>query len=180
MDIVEGILKECVAQAHADVNESYQQQVGGMRFANGRFPSDAECLRIVGLDEAGEGVTLAQELGKLKHAATFTCIKQRLPPGLRENFTIEPRYKLDPEVNGPVLINRGLDTLHPDFVVHGTRNAIDVQCVYEFKFPCLSAQKLDPRTSQRVLNQLEAYQKLTKRCPAAIISPTGLFQFGIP
>lgn len=128
----------------------------------------------------GEGVTLARELGKLKHTATFTCIKQRLPPGLRDNFTIEPRYKLDPEVDGVVRTNRGLDTLHPGFVVHGTRNATDVQCVYEFKYPCLSAHKLDPRTTPGVEEQLRAYQKLAKRCPAAIISPAGLVQFGIP
>ncbi|WP_257462503.1 hypothetical protein [Archangium lipolyticum] len=79
-----------------------------------------------------------------------------------------------------MLTNKGIDTLHPDFVVHGTRNATDVQCVYEFKFPCLSAQKLDPRKSSVAEAQLKAYQELTKRCPAALISPAGLFQYGIP
>ena len=47
------------------------------------------------------------------------------------------------------------------------------------KFPCLSAHKPDPRTSPGVDAQLAAYQKLTTRCPAALISPAGLFQFGI-
>jgi hypothetical protein len=83
-------------------------------------------------------------------------------------------------VNGVVLSNKGLNTLHPDFVVHGTRNATDVQCVYELKFPCLSAHKLDPRTAPGVDAQLRAYQRLTKRCPVALISPSGLFQLGIP
>ncbi|ATB34200.1 hypothetical protein [Melittangium boletus] len=173
MDHVEGILKECVAQAHADVNEAYQQS-GGSKFANGKFPNDAECKKFIGRDATGERVTLAQELGRLKHAAAFACIKSRLPPELRDNFTVEPRYKPDPDVNGVGLSNGGLDTLHPDFVVHGTRNATDVQCVYEFKFPCLSDHKLNPLIAPGVRGQLQGYQKLTRRCPAAIVSPKGL------
>ncbi len=180
LDLVEATLKACVAQAHADINESYQQREGGFPFENGKFPNDAECLKRVGFDASGEKVTLAQELGRLKHAAAFACFKARLPPSLRENFTVEPRYKPDPEVNGVVLTDKGVDTLHPDLVVHGTRNATDVQCVYELKFPCLSDQKLAPHKSSRVEAQLNAYQKLSNRCPAAVISPAGLFQLGIP
>ncbi|HYO59052.1 hypothetical protein [Archangium sp.] len=174
LELVEATLKACVAQAHADINELYQQRDGGSKFKNGKFPDDTECKKIVRLDEGGDPVTLAQELGKLKHAAAFACIKARLPPALRENFTVEPRYKPDPEVNGVVLTNKGLDTLHPDFVVHGTRNATDVQCVYEFKFPCLADHKLNPFSSPGVIAQLRGYQKLTRRCPAALVSPKGL------
>ncbi|MFE8603196.1 hypothetical protein [Archangium violaceum] len=180
LDLVEATLKACVAQAHADINETYQQRDDGFRFENGKFPNDAECLKVVGFDEVGDEVSLAQELGKLKHAAAFACFKARLPPELRENFTVEPRYKPDPEVNGVALTDKGVDTLHPDFVVHGTRNATDVQCVYEIKFPCFAAYKLDPRNSRWVEAQLKAYQKLSIRCPAAVISPAGLFQLGIP
>lgn len=79
-----------------------------------------------------------------------------------------------------MLTNGGIGTLNPDFVVHGTRNATDVQCVYDLKFPCLSAYKLDPRKAPKVEAQLKAYQQLSIRCPAAIISPAGLFQLGIP
>lgn len=35
LDHFEGILKECVAQAHADVNEAYQKQNGGFPFKSG-------------------------------------------------------------------------------------------------------------------------------------------------
>jgi hypothetical protein len=73
-----------------------------------------------------------------------------------------------------VLTNKGLDTLHPDFVVHGTRNATDVQCVYEFKFPCLADHKLNPLSAPGVKEQLHRYQKLTRRCPAVVVSPKGL------
>ncbi|MCY1082641.1 hypothetical protein [Archangium lansingense] len=174
LDLVEATLKACVAQANADINEAYQQRDGGFRFENGKFPNDAECKKVVTFDDGGDPITLAQELGKLKHAAAFACIKARLPADLRENFTVEPRYKPDPDVNGVALTNGGPNTLHPDFVVHGTRNATDVQCVYEFKFPCLANHKLDPLSMSGVKAQLNGYQKLTKRCPAAVISPKGL------
>jgi hypothetical protein len=39
LDHLEGILKECVSPAHADVNKDYQQQYGGFKFKNGKFPS---------------------------------------------------------------------------------------------------------------------------------------------
>jgi hypothetical protein len=174
LDLVEATLQACVAQAHADVNDLYQKQKGGFTFKNGKFPNDAECKRVVGRDAAGEKITLAQELGRLKHIAAFACIKARLPPHIRDNFTVEPRYKPDPDVNGVELTNGGLDTLHPDFVVHGTRNATDVQCVYEFKFPCLADHRLNPLLAPGVRAQRQGYQKLTRRCPAALVSPKGL------
>ena len=174
---LEGILKECVARANVDVNESYQKQAGGFAFENGRFPSDAECSKVVRRDAVGDPVTLAQELGRLKHTAAFDCISARLPEHLRDNFTQEPRYKPDPEVNGVELAAGGAKTLHPDFVVHGTRNAVDVQCVYEFKFPCFANHKLDPLMAPGVQAQLRGYQKLTRRCPAALVSPKGLDSF---
>jgi hypothetical protein len=174
LDQVEGIIKECVAQAHADVNESYPRQKGSPPFQNGRFPSDEECRKSVGRDSLGRKITLAQELGRLKHAAAFSCIEARLPSHLQGNFTIEPRYKPDPAVNGVELTSGGTGTLRPDFVVHGTRNATDVQCVYDLKFPCFADHKLNPLLAPGVRAQLESYQKLTKRCPAAVVSPTGL------
>jgi hypothetical protein len=179
LDRVERILKECVAQAHADINEAYQQREGGYRFENGKFPSDAECDRIVRFNEKGKRVLLAQELGSLKHAAAFACVKARLEKDFGGNFSVEPRYKGDPEANGVVLTNGGPDSLVPDLVVHATRNATDVQCVYEFKFPCLEKHRLAPLQSPGVVGQLRAYEKLTKRCPAALITPSGLKQLGI-
>lgn len=174
LDQVEGIIKECVAQAHADVNDAYPRQKGNSPFQNGKFPSDEECDKFVRRDSLGRKITLAQELGRLKHAAAFSCIEARLPAHLRKNFTIEPRYKPDPALNGVELASGGTGTLRPDFVVHGTRNATDVQCVYDLKFPCLAAHKLNPLLAPGVRGQLERYQELTKRCPAAVVSPTGL------
>jgi hypothetical protein len=174
LDRVETLLKECVAQAHADVNETFQQQEGGFKFKNGKFPNDAECKKVVGIDDEGKDVNVARELGRLKHAAAFTCVKDRLSREFSGNFSVEPRYKPDPEVNGVVLTNKGPNTLQPDLVVHATRNATEVQCVYEFKFPCLANHKLDPLSAPGVREQLRSYQRLTQRCPSAVISPKGL------
>ncbi|HYO56212.1 hypothetical protein [Archangium sp.] len=174
---VETVFRACVAQAHADVNEAYQQRDGG-KFKNGKFPNDAECDRQVDIDEEGNPVSLAQELGKLKHAAAFACINARLPEKFRGNFSIEPRYKGVPKTNGTVLTNNKLGSLKPDVVVHATRNATDVQCVYEFKFPCYERHRLDPMSSPGVAAQLDSYKYLSKSCRVTLVTPTGLEPYG--
>jgi hypothetical protein len=174
---VETVFKECVAQAHADVNAAYQQNEGGYKFKNGKFPNDAECDRQVGVDEKGIPIKLSQELGNLKHAAAFVCIKARLPEELRGNFSIEPRYKGAPDVNGTVLTNNKSGSLKPDVVVHATRNATDVQCVYEFKFPCYERHRLDPLNSPGVAAQLESYTHLSKSCRVVLVTPGELKPF---
>jgi hypothetical protein len=171
---VQTVVEQCVAQAHADVNEAFQKQEGGFPFKNGKFPNDAECNRVVRIDEQGGKVTLAQQLGLLKHAAAFACIRQRLPEELRSSFSVEPRYKGDPEINGTVLTNNKLDSLKPDFVVHATRNATDIQCVFEFKFPCLERHRLDPMNSPGVQDQLNGYLHLSRNCRVTLVTPGGL------
>lgn len=126
-----------------------------------------------------EPVTLAQELGLLKHADAFACVKRQLSEEFPGNFSVEPRYKGNPDANGVVLTNDGPTSLVPDLVVHATRNATDVQCVYEFKFPCLERHKLNPLKSPGTEAQLENYQQLTRRCPVALITPSGLKQLGV-
>ena len=179
LDRLEGIVKECVAQAHADVNEAYQNQNGGFQFKNEKFPNDAECDRAVRFTERGRPITLSQELGILKHAATFACIKDRLSKEFGDNFSIETRYKGNADTNGTALTNDGPESLVPDLVVHATRNATDVQCVYEFKFPCYEKHRLSPMKAPGVESQLTSYQKLSNRCPVALVTPGGLKQLGV-
>ncbi|MBM7116256.1 hypothetical protein [Archangium primigenium] len=119
-------------------------------------------------------MTLAQELGNRKHAATFACINARLPDDLRDHFSLEPRYKGDPALNGTRLTQTERGSLKPDAVVHATRNATNVQCVYEFKFPCLERHRLDPLNSPGVVAQLESYKHLSKSCRVTLVTPAGL------
>jgi hypothetical protein len=171
---VQTAVEQCVAQAHADINEDYQKQDGGFKFENGKFPSDAECDRVVRIDEQGEALSLAQELGLLKHAAAFACVRGRLPQTLRGNFSVEPRYKGDPERNGTVLTNNKLDSLKPDLVLHATRNATHIQCVLEFKFPCYERHRLEPMNAWGVKGQLSGYQRLSKSCQVLLVTPSGI------
>ena len=175
---VETVFRECVAQAHADVNEAYQQRESGYKFKNRKFPNDAECDQKIGIDEEGATVTLARELGRLKHAAAFACINAHLPDEFRGNFSIEPRYKGVPKANGTVLTNNKPGSLKPDVVVHATRNATDVQCVYEFKFPCYERHRIDPMSSPGVTAQLDKYTHLSKNCRVTLVTPAGLDPYG--
>jgi hypothetical protein len=114
----------------------------------------------------------------LKHAATFACIKARLPEKLRGQFSIEPRYKGDPKVNGTVLTNNRPGSLKPDVVLHATRNATDIQCVYELKFPCLESQRFAPMSSSDVQAQLESYKPLAGGCRVVLVTPAGVQPYG--
>jgi hypothetical protein len=171
---VQTVVEQCVAQAHADVNEAYQKQDGGFKFKNGKFPNDAECNRVVRFGAQGDEVTLAQELGLLKHATAFECIQERLPENLRGHFSVEPRYKGAPKLNGTVLTNNKRDSLKPDLVVHATRNATTIQCVFEFKFPCFERHRLEPMNSPGVMDQLKSYQQLARNCRVTLVTPAGL------
>jgi hypothetical protein len=133
----------------------------------------------VRFDDQGQKISLARELGILKHAAAFTCVKTRLSKEFGDNFSVEPRYKGNPEDNGVVLTKDGPESLVPDLVVHATRNATDIQCVYEFKFPCHEKRRLSPMAFSDVKSQLDGYQGLTRRCPVALITPAKLWQLGI-
>jgi hypothetical protein len=172
LERVEAILWQCVVQAHADVNAAYQQGEGGFKFKNKKFPNDTECGQEVGVDDDGNAVTLAQELGRLKHAAAFSCLGARLAE-FRGNFSIEPRYKGSPQRNGTVLTNNKLESLHPDVVVHAMRNATNVQCVYELKFPCYERHRLNPMDAPTVGAQLDSYQYLAKGCRVTLVTPSG-------
>jgi hypothetical protein len=176
LDRVEAIIKECVVKADEDVNARIQQGKNGQKFKNGKFPNDTECSKVVRFDENDRPVFLSQELGRLKHANAFDCIKARLSNEYPGSFSIEPRYKADPARNGVQLTDFGPKTLHPDIVIHALRNPVRVQCVYELKFPCLSDHKIDPFLADQVREQLRAYQELSMNCPAAIITPRGLRQ----
>ena len=116
-------------------------------------------------------------MGRLKHAAAFVCIRSRLAE-FHHNFSLEPRYKGEPKLNGTVLTNNKLGSLKPDVVVHATHNATDVQCTYEFKFPCHERHRLNPMGSPTVMEQLESYKHLSKGCRVVLVTPASLEPYG--
>jgi len=169
---VEDILVECAKHAEAKVNESYQRREGS--FADGLSPNKAECDRVLRV-EKGEKITLARELGILKHDAAFQCVEDRLSDKFPGNFSIEPRYRPDPEsgATGYILTDTWAGSLKPDFVLHFTRNATRLQCVYDFKFPCPDTSWRNPLNAS-VRQQLQDYGQLTPGCAPAVITPRRL------
>ncbi|HEX5748139.1 MAG TPA: hypothetical protein VFZ09_18005 [Archangium sp.] len=169
---VEDFLKDCAKQAEADVNQVAQKREDIGPFKNGQFPNENECNRVLRL-EGDEEVTLARELGRLKHTAAFDCVKARLSSRFPDNFSIEPRYRRDPDpgTSGYVLTDRKSGSLKPDFVLHFTRNATRIQCVFDFKFPCLPRRMGNPLGDPDTLQQLLSYKPLSMECQPAVVTP---------
>ncbi|WNG52625.1 hypothetical protein F0U60_27700 [Archangium minus] len=164
--LVENLLIECAKEADFQVNER--------EYGEGRTPDDAECDRVVGYDEKGKKVTRAMELGTMKHAVAFACVRQRLLTRFPENISIEPRYAPPgPTPGQSVLTDQWTGSLKPDIVLHFARNPTRIQCIFDFKFPCTLVSKsnpLGPKTSD-VRAQLEKYDKLGGNCPSGIVTP---------
>lgn len=157
---IEKVLTECAREADAQVNEK--------EYGPGRFPDDAECNRLV-RDAKGRESTRAAELGTLKHTVAFACVRRRLAE-FSDSLSIEPRYGKEP-VNGKyVLSQQWGKSFKPDIVLHAPGNPEQAQCVYDFKFPCLSSRKSNP-LGEDEQDQLEFYDRMMLQCPPAIVTP---------
>jgi hypothetical protein len=157
---IEQILVQCAKNAEAEINEQ--------EYGPGRFPDDAECNRLV-RDNEGKEMSRAAELGKLKHAAAFACVRRQLEE-FSDTLSLEPRYGKDPSTGKYVLTQGGLGSISPDVVLHAAGDANQAQCVYDFKFPCVASSKSDP-LGRFARGQLEKYDRLQLHCPPAIVTP---------
>lgn len=162
--LVEQLLIECAKEADFQVNER--------EYGEGRYPDDAECDRVVG-HKGDQDITRAIELGNMKHAAAFDCVRQKILTRFPDNLSIEPSYAPGSAPGQPVLTDIGTGTLRPDIVLHRAHNPAQVQCVYDFKFPCKAARKSDPPgdVDSDVRRQLSRYDKLGGNCPSAVVTP---------
>ena len=157
---IEKGLGECAKEAEAQVNEK--------EYGPGRFPDDAECNRRV-INSAGKDSTRAVELGKLKHTVAFACVRRRLTE-FSDTLSIEPRYGEDPSTGRYVLSQNWKESIKPDIVLHAAGDPSQAQCVYDFKFPCVSSKKSEPLGSDEQ-KQLAKYDNLILHCPPAIVTP---------
>lgn len=158
---IEKILVECAQEADSQVNER--------EYGPGRYPDDAECSRMV-RNKDGEKVSRAIELGEMKHEVAFACVRRRLFTDYPDNISIEPQYGWDETLQKYVLTRIWKDSLKPDIVLHFARDPSQVQCVFDFKFPCVAAKKGRPLGPDE-LAQLAKYDKLRGTCPSAIVTP---------
>lgn len=157
---VENILWDCAREANTKVDEEL--------FGKNRSLPDSECGKEPTVREK-LAPTWRRHLGKLKHAAAFACIQRRLAEKFPENFSVEPRYRRDELTQEVLLTNRWDGSLRPDIVIHFTRNATRIQCIYDLKFPC-GYEFGNPRTPD-VVAQLDAYAKLGGECQPALVTP---------
>lgn len=158
----EEILAECASEANFQVNEEL--------FGKGKSLPESECLKRP-MVENPTADTWGQHLGNLKHTAAFICVQKRLAKEFPENFSIEPRYRQDTMTKEVMLTDRRRGSLRPDLVLHFTRNATRIQCIYDFKFPCIQRERIDPLGVKGVREQLKAYHELELSCIPAIITP---------
>jgi len=72
-----------------------------------------------------------------------------------------------------MLTDRRPGSLLPDIVIHFTRNATRIQCIYDLKFPC--GYEVGNPWSEQTLAQITAYAQLGGQCQPALVTP----QFGV-
>ncbi|ATB29943.1 hypothetical protein [Melittangium boletus] len=159
--VVEDILVVCVREANTKVDDEL--------FGKGRSLPDSECNKEPTVREK-LAPSWRRHLGKLKHAAAFECIQQRLSEKFPENFSIEPRLRKDDLTREVLLTDRWQGSLQPDIVIHFARNITRIQCIYDLKFPCGYDVGANPWTAD-VVAQITAYGRLGGECLPALVTP---------
>jgi hypothetical protein len=135
-------LEVCANQARTDVLLRHGGTFGGP------IPNEGECKQMT-VDTEGRSVTWAIRLGLEMHEAALQCAEARLN-GMGVRFSLKPRYRfnmetkekslISPEEKAALLRKGGEElkgTLEPDVVIH-TGDPLQVQAVYDFKFPCVN------------------------------------------
>jgi hypothetical protein len=140
--VVERELTTCADQARSQVL---------MDHLGGRSPTREECNAVVDDARTGRRITRAMQLGCLMHEVALACTRKALREQIPGRFSLEQRYRYDPESGALKLISdekaRSVlrarcgeelkGTLVPDVVIH-TGDPLEAEAVYDFKFPCVS------------------------------------------
>ncbi|MGE6762251.1 hypothetical protein ACQKGO_29855 [Corallococcus interemptor] len=158
---IEHLLVECSKEANRVVNER--------EYGEGKYPDDKECKRVIGRNKKGEPLTRQMELGTLKHAVAFACVRREVLKLFPDQVSIEPRFGLESRSGKYALTNEWDGSMKPDIVLHASGQPHRVQCIYDFKFPCTRWSKEHPLDAAQ--QQLEEYAKLGGNCKPAIVTP---------
>ncbi|AFE06030.1 hypothetical protein COCOR_04790 [Corallococcus coralloides DSM 2259] len=164
---IEHLLVECAKEANHAVNER--------EYGEGKYPDDKECLRVVGYDKYGDPIRRQAELGTMKHDVAFACVRREILRLFPKNVSIEPRYSGDTSSGGPAMTSMWTGSNKPDIVLHATGQPLQIQCIFDFKFPCTLSGKSQPLGSSETRKQMARYKELGGKCRPAIITP----QFGV-
>ncbi|RKG56051.1 hypothetical protein D7V80_40925 [Corallococcus sp. CA054B] len=158
---IEHLLVECAKEADFIVNER--------EYGQGKYPDDKECKRVIGRNKKGDLLTRQMELGTLKHAVAFACVRREILKLFPDQVSIEPRFGEESKSGAYALTNQWEGSMKPDIALHASGQPNRIQCIYDFKFPCTLWSKEHPLDA--VLQQLQDYGRLGGKCKPAIVTP---------
>ncbi|REG36264.1 hypothetical protein ATI61_102641 [Archangium gephyra] len=144
---IERALEYCADLARSEVLLRYPTTF------KGPAPDANECNQST-VDAQGRNVTWAMRLGTEMHEVARQCTEEELNKLRPGGFSLEQRYRYDMRTGSkkPVsaaeeraLVASGNQgelkgTLKPDVVIH-SGSLLDVQAVYDFKFPCVNTDE---------------------------------------
>jgi len=184
---IEDKLKYCADMARSEVLLRYSDQF------KGSTPGADECNEET-MDGQGRKVTWAVRLGTEMHAVARQCAENELKTLQPGRFSLEQRYRYDRSTGQKQLVTAEQEallkkagdfgelkgTLKPDVVIH-TGTPLDVQAVYDFKFPCANTDKRPqwreyPEGHQyEGSNQGDLYQEALGATPRIVAPRLGVF-----
>jgi hypothetical protein len=165
---------------------------------SGRFqapsPDETECRRMT-TDARGRKVAWAVLLGDEMHEEARQCAERYLSALRPGGYSLEQRYRYDKQTGRKKLVSpeeeRLLEetgnggelkgSLKPDVVIH-SGDPLDVQAVYDFKFPCMNTGQVAPWSVYSEgspfagQNQGFVYQKILGQNPARIMPRLGVIR----
>ncbi|HYO51840.1 hypothetical protein [Archangium sp.] len=139
---IEQVLEDCADLARSEVLLRYPKAF------KGPAPNADECNQWT-VDAQHRRVTWAMRLGTEMHEVARQCAEEELSKLRPGGFSLEQRYRYDSRTGRKKLVSTAEEralgesgnqgelkgTLKPDVVIH-SGDPLDVQAIYDFKFPC--------------------------------------------
>ena len=146
-------LVDCANRARSDVLLRHEGDFETL------FPNVIECNQFA-KNPRRKGMTWAMQLGVEMHEEAMKCAEERLGKLRPGGYNLEQRYRYDSRTGRWKLVSREevraleesgnagelLGSLQPDVVIHAG-DPLQVQEVYDFKFPCVNTDGSPPWTS---------------------------------
>ncbi|ADO71359.1 hypothetical protein [Stigmatella aurantiaca] len=190
---IDAALEARIHKALAECEDEARSSVMTKHFGN-RGPTHQECSESVGVDSHGRHMTRAMQLGIEQHDEALQCAQEKLQELKPDGFSISPRYHLDFRTGkvqylSPDQVKAQLDSgrsaelrgsLEPDIVIH-TGSPLQIQRVFDFKFPCVNdgrpAWREYPRGHpHQDLTQKQAYESVLKARAFRVIPRWGVLE----
>ncbi|WP_375766446.1 hypothetical protein NR798_32810 [Archangium gephyra] len=185
---IEKALTDCANMARSEVLLRYPTAF------KGPAPDANECNQGT-VDTQGRSVTWAMRLGTEMHEVARQCAEEELNKLRPGGFSLEQRYRYDGRTRRKKLVspaeeqalkdfgNQGelRGTVRPDVVIH-SGDPLDVQAIYDFKFPCVNPDRIPrwdtypeghPYQGRR---QGQVYEQLLGVSPARIMPRWGVIR----